>query len=140
MTTYKAPVRDINFVINELLDYQKHYTQVPGGEEATPDMVDAIIGEAAKFAEEVLAPLNQPGDEHGCKWEDGNVTTPPGFKEAYDLWVEGGWQGLSHPAEYGGQGLKAKISTGRSGWIPGLIAFGFLVFLPFFLSFFFKYY
>ena len=126
MTTYKAPVRDINFVINELLDYQKHYTQVPGGEEATPDMVDAIIGEAAKFAEEVLAPLNQPGDEHGCKWEDGNVTTPPGFKEAYDLWVEGGWQGLSHPAEYGGQGLPMSMGlikselVGTANWSWGM--------------------
>ena len=66
MTTYKAPVRDIDFVINDVLDYQAHYAQIPGGEEATPDMIDAIIGEAAKFSEEVLAPLNQSGDEHGC--------------------------------------------------------------------------
>ena len=126
MTTYKAPVRDIQFVINELLDYQAHYAQVPGGEEATPDMVDAIISEAAKFAEEVLAPLNQVGDEHGCKWEDGNVTTPPGFKEAYDLWVEGGWQGLSHPAEYGGQGLPMSMGlikselVGTANWSWGM--------------------
>ena len=80
MTTYKAPVRDIDFVINDVLDYQAHYAQIPGGEEATPDMIDAIIGEAAKFSEEVLAPLNQSGDEHGCVWKDGEVTTPPGFK------------------------------------------------------------
>jgi alkylation response protein AidB-like acyl-CoA dehydrogenase len=126
MTTFKAPLRDIDFVINEVLDYQAHYKTLPCGAEATPDMVEAITAEAAKFAEEVLAPLNQTGDEAGCQWNDGEVTTPPGFKEAYQMWVEGGWQGLSHPAEYGGQGLPLSMGlikselVGTANWSWGM--------------------
>ena len=126
MTQYTAPRRDIDFVTNELLDYAGHYRRLPCGEDATPDMVDAIIGEAAKFAEEVLSPLNQSGDQQGCQWQDGEVTTPDGFKEAYKLWVEGGWQGLSHPAEYGGQGLPMSLGlikselVGTANWAWGM--------------------
>jgi alkylation response protein AidB-like acyl-CoA dehydrogenase len=126
MTVYKAPVRDINFVINELLDFNAHYLTIPSGAEATPDMIEAITVEAAKFAEEVLAPLNQSGDDQGCQWDDGEVTTPDGFKEAYKLWVDGGWQGLSHPIEYGGQGLPMSMGlikselVGTANWSWGM--------------------
>jgi alkylation response protein AidB-like acyl-CoA dehydrogenase len=126
MTVYKAPVRDIDFVINELLDFNAHYLTIPSGAEATPDMIEAITVEAAKFAEEVLAPLNQSGDDQGCQWDDGEVTTPDGFKEAYKLWVDGGWQGLSHPIEYGGQGLPMSMGlikselVGTANWSWGM--------------------
>ncbi len=107
MPAYKAPLKDINFVLNEVLELQAHYEQMGCAQEASPDMVDAIIKESAKFAENVLAPLNQSADLQGCVLKDGKVITPNGFKEAYQQYIEGGWQGLSHPVEYGGQGLGA---------------------------------
>ena len=90
MIQFKAPLQDINFLINDVFDFQTHYKDIPGGDEASPEMVDAIIGEAARFSEEVLSPLYQVGDKEGCKFEDGKVTTPPGFKEAYQQYMEGG--------------------------------------------------
>ncbi|EKF73257.1 acyl-CoA dehydrogenase [Alcanivorax hongdengensis A-11-3] len=114
MPTYKAPVRDMRFLMNEVFDFESHYKTIPEGEEATPDMVEAIIGEMAKLCENTLAPLYQTGDEEGCKFEDGKVTTPKGFKEAYDEFVAGGWQGLSHPVEFGGQGLPASLGLIKS--------------------------
>ncbi len=114
MPTYKAPVRDMRFLMNEVLDFESHYKTFPEGEEATPDMVEAIIGEMAKLCENTLAPLYQSGDEEGCKFEDGVVTTPKGYKEAYDEFVAGGWQGLSHPVEFGGQGLPASLGLIKS--------------------------
>lgn len=125
MIQYKAPLKDINFLINEVFDYQKHYQTIPGGEEATPEMVDAILTEAAKFSEEELAPLYQVGDK-GCTWNDGEVTTPPGFKEAYQKYVEGGWQGMSFPVEFGGQGLPLSLGViksemiGTANWVWGM--------------------
>ncbi len=105
MPTYTAPTRDARFVINEMLDLAS-YGNLPGFENATPDMIDAIVNEAGKFASEVLAPINQIGDEQGCtRHEDGSVTTPDGFKEAYQAYVEGGWGTLAKPEEFGGQGL-----------------------------------
>jgi len=130
MPQYKAPVRDLKFLINEVLDYPGHYKSLPNGADATPEMVESIIDECAKFCEGVLAPLNQVGDAEGCHLTDGNVTTPKGFKKAYDQYVEGGWQGLSHPAKYGGQGLPLSLGVmkaefmGESNWsfamYPGL--------------------
>ncbi len=130
MPTYKAPLRDMRFLMNEVFDYPKHYAQLSNGGEATPDMVEAILGEAARYCEEVLAPLNQPGDLEGCHFENGEVRTPQGFKEAYDQYVAGGWQGLNYPAEYGGQGMPMSLGLfkaemmGTANWsftmYPGL--------------------
>ncbi len=110
MPEYKAPLRDMKFVMQELLDSETHYQKL-GYEDATPDMVDAILGEAAKFTEQVIAPINQIGDEQGCTWTDGNVTTPDGFKDAYQQYVEGGWPTLSQGVEFGGQGLPHSLNT-----------------------------
>jgi alkylation response protein AidB-like acyl-CoA dehydrogenase len=125
MISYKAPLKDIDFLVNEVYDFQKHYKSIPSGEEATPEMVEAILAEAARFSEEVLAPLYQKGDE-GCEWKDGEVTTPEGFKEAYRQYVEGGWQGMSFPQEYGGQGLPLSLGViksemiGTANWVWGM--------------------
>ncbi len=105
MPEYKAPLRDMSFVMNELLDAEGFYQTLPGYEEATRDLMDAIVEEGAKFAENVLSPLNQSGDDEGCVWNDGEVKTPSGFPEAYQQYVENGWPALSAETEYGGQGM-----------------------------------
>ncbi len=126
MTTYKAPLRDMRFLINEVLDYPAHYASLSNGGDATPDIVDAILEGAATICEEVLAPLNLSGDEEGCRFDNGNVSTPAGFKEAYQQFAEGGWQGLSFPVKYGGQGLPNSISLfnsemmGAANWSFGM--------------------
>jgi alkylation response protein AidB-like acyl-CoA dehydrogenase len=102
--SYTAPVRDMRFVIEELAGLDE-LAKLPGLEEATPDLVAQILEESAKFCGEVLAPLNWPGDREGAVLEDGKVTTPKGFKEAYRQFAEAGWTALEGPAEYGGQGL-----------------------------------
>jgi alkylation response protein AidB-like acyl-CoA dehydrogenase len=114
MPTYKAPLRDTRFLMNEVFDFSAHYAGLSNGGDATPDMVDAILGECGRFCEEVLAPINLSGDLEGCTFENGEVTTPKGFKEAYDQFVAGGWQGLSHPAEYGGQGMPMSLGLIKS--------------------------
>ncbi len=110
MPDFKAPVRDIQFALFEVLKAEAHYEKI-GAEDANRELIDAIISEGAKFAEEVLAPLNQVGDEVGCKFDDGVVTTPPGFKEAYKQYVEGGWPSLAGDPKYGGQGLPDSLAT-----------------------------
>ena len=104
MSDYRAPIQDMRFVMDELADLPG-IARLPGFEEATPDMADAILEEAAKFTGEVLAPLNAIGDREGCRWQDGAVTTPPGWKEAYRLYCAGGWNGIACSPAFGGQGL-----------------------------------
>ncbi|GHC31818.1 acyl-CoA dehydrogenase C-terminal domain-containing protein [Aidingimonas halophila] len=105
MPDYQAPLRDLRFVMDEMFDFPGHYSRLPGGDEATPDIVNAILEEGARFTREVLLPLNQGGDREGCLLEGGDVKTPRGFKEAYRQYVEGGWPSLSAEPEFGGQGL-----------------------------------
>ena len=102
---YKVPLRDIRFVTNEVLDMPAHYSSFAKGKLAEPELVDAIFEEAAKFCENELVPINQSGDAEGCHFDNGDVTTPKGFKEAYQTYVQNGWPGLNCPSEYGGQGL-----------------------------------
>lgn len=111
MPVYKAPVDDTMFVLNDVLGIQK-FNNLPGFSDASPDVVEAIVGEAGKLAEEVLFPLNLSGDQEGCtRHEDGSVTPPKGFKEAYDAYRQGGWIGLSVPEAYGGQNLPYVLHT-----------------------------
>ena len=105
MPTYTAPTRDTRFLVNELLDLAS-YGNLPGFEMASPDVTDAVITEGGKFCAEVLAPIIQSGDQEGCtRHEDGSVTTPKGFKEAFNQFREAGWGTLAQPEEFGGQGL-----------------------------------
>ncbi|MBV9440189.1 MAG: acyl-CoA dehydrogenase family protein, partial [Candidatus Eremiobacteraeota bacterium] len=103
MSTYRAPLRDMQFVLRELAGIDE-IAKLPGCADAA-DVLDAILDEAATFAAEVLDPLNQSGDREGCTWRHGAVTTPPGFKEAYRSFAQAGWIGLPVDPEYGGQGL-----------------------------------
>jgi alkylation response protein AidB-like acyl-CoA dehydrogenase len=105
MPTYKAPTRDLRFIVNEVLDLAS-YGNLPGFEMASPDVANSVIDEAGRFCAEVIAPLNQVGDREGCtRHDDGSVTTPTGFKEAFKQYRESGWGTVSLPEEYGGQGL-----------------------------------
>ncbi|KXB32357.1 acyl-CoA dehydrogenase [Dechloromonas denitrificans] len=104
MSDYKAPVRDMRFVMDEIVGLAE-IASLPGYEEATPDMADAILEEAARFTGEVLAPLNRIGDTQGCKLGPDGVITPDGWKQAYKAFCDGGWNGLASPVEFGGQGL-----------------------------------
>ncbi len=109
MATFKAPVRDIEFVLNDILNINE-LTQIERFADATPDIVSGVIEEAAKMIEEEIAPLNHVGDTVGCKYADGEVDVPPGFAKAYKLLVEGGWVGLANDTEFGGQGLPFTLS------------------------------
>lgn len=126
MPDYKAPLRDLRFVREELLGYAAHYQSLPACRDATPDVVEAILEEGARFCEEVLAPLNRVGDREGCRWSEAGVTTPSGFREAYRRYVEGGWPSLAHAPEYGGQGLPESLGmavtemVGSANWAWGM--------------------
>jgi acyl-CoA dehydrogenase len=110
MPSYKAPLEDVSFLLNDVFQIDR-YNNLPGFSDASPDVREAILKEAAKLSEEVLQPLNRVGDLEGCtRLDDGRVTTPKGFKAAYKQLSEGGWLGLSAPAEYGGQGLPTTLT------------------------------
>jgi 3-(methylsulfanyl)propanoyl-CoA dehydrogenase len=110
MPVYKAPVDEVTFLLRDVFHLDR-YNNLPGFAEATPDVVEAVLGEAAKYSEAVLMPLNRIGDQEGCRRNpDGSVTTPRGFRDAYKKLVEGGWIGVSAPAEFGGQDLPVVIN------------------------------
>lgn len=108
--TYRAPVKDMLFCMTELAGLEQ-VAKIPGFEDAGIDTAQAVLEESAKLNEEVIAPLNVAGDRQPSSWKDGQVTTTPGFKEAFRQFVEGGWQGLQHPVEFGGQGLPKTIAS-----------------------------
>ncbi len=111
MPIYKAPVDDVMFLLNDVFQIAR-YNNLPGFADASPDLIEAVLTEAAKLAEEVAQPVNRSGDEEGCtRHEDGSVTTPKGFKEAYRQYADGGWMGISAPAEFGGQGLPGAMTA-----------------------------
>jgi 3-(methylthio)propanoyl-CoA dehydrogenase len=120
---YQAPLRDLRFVLHELLD-----TQPLAGTAAfadySPDLADSVLTEAAKFAEEVLEPLNQPGDREGAQWTPEGVHAAKGFKEAYRQYAEGGWAALGANAEFGGQPMPNAVGSGvRELWASANLAF-----------------
>lgn len=129
MPEYKAPLRDMRFLIDHVFDFHSNYAAL-GATDASPDMVSAILEEGAKFCENVLSPLNRSGDEEGCHFDNGVVTTPAGFKQAFAQYVEGGWHGLAADPAYGGQGLPSSlglvisemVASSNTSWgmYPGL--------------------
>ena len=129
MPEYKAPLRDMRFLIDHVFDFHTQYAAL-GAHDASPDMINAILDEGAKFCENVLAPLNRSGDEEGCHFDNGVVTTPTGFKQAFAQYVEGGWHGLAADPTYGGQGLPSSlglvisemVASSNTSWgmYPGL--------------------
>ena len=105
MPVYKAPVDEVLFLLNDVFQISR-YNNLPGFADASPDLIEPVLAEAAKLCEQVVQPLNLPGDREGCtRHDDGSVTTPKGFKDAYRQYAEGGWMGISSPPEFGGQGL-----------------------------------
>ncbi|HEX7790785.1 MAG TPA: acyl-CoA dehydrogenase C-terminal domain-containing protein [Afipia sp.] len=125
MPIYKAPVEDMTFLFDDVFQFDK-YNNLPGFSDASADVRAAILDEAAKFSEQVLQPLNHSGDLEGCtRHDDGSVSTPKGFKEAFKQFGEGGWIGLSAPQEFGGQGLPASLSQTVSEFLSSSnMAFG----------------
>ena len=123
MSTYTPPLKDVQFVMRELAGIDR-VAQLPGYQEAVPDLVEAILEEAGKFASGVLAPLNWCGDQEGARWNHKTVTMPTGFKEAYVQFAEAGWNGLSCEPEYGGQGLPRLVSAAvREMWNASNLSF-----------------
>ncbi|HEX4870328.1 MAG TPA: acyl-CoA dehydrogenase C-terminal domain-containing protein [Moraxellaceae bacterium] len=127
---YKAPLRDMQFVLHEMLNVEQHYQSIPPFAETNRELVDSVLEAVAQFAEGELSPINRSGDEEGCTWNNGEVTTPKGFKEAYAKFVELGFGALAAPVAYGGQGLPPSLGiavsemTGTANWswsmYPGL--------------------
>lgn len=108
--SYNAPLKDMQFVLTELANLAE-INALPGCEDATPDTVEAVLEENAKFCRDVIAPLNRAGDKDPSYWKDGAVTTTKGFREAFKAYAEAGWQGVQHPQDFGGQGLPKLVAT-----------------------------
>jgi alkylation response protein AidB-like acyl-CoA dehydrogenase len=111
MPAYRAPIQDIGFLLNNVFTADTLFSSMPGTEEVSTDLTSAIVEEAGKIAEGLLAPINQSGDQQSCQYSDGVVTTPDGFKEAYKAYAEGGWAGLTGEVAYGGQGMPKTLSA-----------------------------
>lgn len=111
MPTYRAPRQDIDFLLNDVFQADQLFSSMPGTQDASADLTSAIVDEAAKIAEGLLAPINQSGDQEGCRYDDGVVTTPKGFQQAYNAYAEGGWAGLTGETAYGGQGMPKTLSA-----------------------------
>ena len=126
MAQYKAPLRDMQFVLHDVLNVEQHYASIPVFADTNRELVDSILENGAKFCENELSPINRSGDEEGCQFNDGEVTTPKGFKEAYKKFVELGFGSLSAPVEHGGQGLPPSLGVvmsemmGTSNWSWGM--------------------
>ena len=110
MPIYNAPVSDMRYLLNDVLDIHR-YSNLAGFTHMTPDIIDAVLQEGAKIAKDVLLPLNQSGDLEGCALDGGEVKTPKGFKDAYRIFVEGGWTSLTCDEAYGGQGLPSVLGV-----------------------------
>ncbi len=124
--TYAAPVKDIAFVLNHVVKLAD-LAKLEGFEDATPDLVAAILEESAKFTADVLAPLNWTGDQQGSQWKDGEVTTPDGWQDAYQQFIENGWGSLAFPPEFGGQGLPMTVAAAvQEMWHSANMSFGLL--------------
>ncbi|HWA01692.1 MAG TPA: acyl-CoA dehydrogenase C-terminal domain-containing protein [Caulobacterales bacterium] len=125
MPSYAAPLREYRFLLKDVLEIER-YSNLPGFADAPMDLIEQVLEEGAKFCEGVLAPLNKVGDEHGCvRNDDGSVTTPPGFKEAYKQFVEGGWPALSSDPNFGGQGLPHVVALAWNEMVASAnMAFG----------------
>ena len=113
MPEYYAPTQDMQFVIDEIAGLDS-IANLPGFEDATPDLVEAVLEQAGVLANEVFSPLNQPGDHHGTRIEEGVVVSPPGYAEAYRQFVENGWQGIGKSAAIDGQGLPFLVPRGEA--------------------------
>jgi len=111
MAAYRAPLTDMNFLLQKVFAAEEFFTAMPKTEEVTADLCEAILAEAGKIAEGLLAPINQSGDLEACQFDNGQVSTPKGFKEAYAAYAEGGWSGLTGDVEYGGQGMPKMLSA-----------------------------
>ncbi len=111
MAAYKAPLRDMQFILNDVFEAPALWASMPGTEEASSDLVAAILEEGARICENEIAPINRSGDEEGCLFEDGKVTTPSGFAAAYKTFSESGWAGLGGDTTYGGQGMPKMLTV-----------------------------
>ena len=126
MADIKIPVRDMQFVLFDLLNYEAHCRNIPEYSETTPDVINAILEEIARFCENVLAPLNAVGDREGCQLKGNEVKTPTGFREAYQQFVAAGWPSMTNDPNYGGQGLPESLGSlmneavGTANWAWGM--------------------
>ncbi len=130
MARYTPPLRDMQFVMHELLDVESTLKTLPPYADTSRDLIEQVLDEGGKFCSEVLFPLNRSGDEEGCHWKDGEVTTPAGFRDAWEQFKAGGWPTLTCDPEYGGQGLPMTVgiafqemmNSGNQAWTmyPGL--------------------